>query len=52
VEQRIRTSRERFTEVLRERAPARILVEAATESEWVAQRLESLGHSAIVADPC
>ena len=51
VEQRIRTSRERFTEVLGARAPARILVEAATESEWVAQHLEALGHEVIVADP-
>ncbi len=33
VERRIQTSRERFTAVLGERAPARILVEAATESE-------------------
>ncbi len=51
VEQRIRTSRERFTEVLGERAPARILLEASTESEWVAQHLEGLGHAVIVADP-
>ena len=29
----------------------RILVEAATESEWVAQHLETLGHEVIVADP-
>jgi len=51
VERRIQTSRERFTAVLGERAPARILVEAATESEWVAQHLEALGHEVIVADP-
>ena len=36
VEQRIVTSRERFTAVLGGRAPARILMEASTESEWVA----------------
>jgi len=29
----------------------RILVEASTESEWVAQHLESLGHEVVVADP-
>src|SRR5258708_24994292 len=50
-EQRIVTSRERFTAVLGQRPPARILVEASTESEWVACHLESLGHEVIVADP-
>src|SRR5207249_2950900 len=30
---------------------ARILVEASTESEWVACHLESLGHEVVVADP-
>lgn len=33
VEQRIATSRERFTAVLGARPPARILLEASTESE-------------------
>lgn len=51
VEQRIVTSRDRFTAVLGSRAPARILVEASTESEWVARHLESLGHEVVVADP-
>jgi transposase len=51
IEQRIVTSRERFTAVLGQRPPARILLEAATESEWVAQHLEALGHEVIVADP-
>ena len=50
-EQRIVTSRERFTAVFGNRAPARILLEASTESEWVAQCLEALGHEVIVADP-
>jgi transposase len=50
-EQRIRTSRERFTAVLGGRPPARVLLEASTESEWVAQHLEGLGHAVIVADP-
>ena len=50
-EQRIVTSRERFTAVFGHRVPARILLEASTESEWVAQCLEALGHEVIVADP-
>ena len=33
------------------RPRARILLEASTESEWVARHLESLGHDVIVADP-
>src|SRR5947199_324374 len=51
VERRIATTRERFTAVLGARPPARILLEASTESEWVARHLESLGHTVIVADP-
>ena len=51
VERRIATTRARFTEVLGTRPRARILVEASTESEWVARHLESLGHEVIVADP-
>ncbi|MGH2602993.1 MAG: IS110 family transposase, partial [Dehalococcoidia bacterium] len=51
VERRIVTSRERFTAVLGSRPRARILLEASTESEWVARHLESLGHEVIVADP-
>jgi transposase len=50
-EQRIVTSRERFTAVLGNRPRARVLLEASTESEWVAQHLEGLGHEVIVADP-
>lgn len=50
-ERRIVTDRDRFTAVLGGRSPARILVEASTESEWVARHLESLGHTVIVADP-
>src|SRR5262247_3302658 len=51
MERRIRTDPHRFAEVLGERAPARILVEASTESEWVARCLEGLGHDVVVADP-
>ncbi len=50
-EQRIRTDAERFAAVLGERPRARILLEAATESEWVARCLEALGHEVIVGDP-
>jgi transposase len=50
-ERRIVTSRDRFTAVLGGLDPARILLEASTESEWVARHLESLGHEVIVADP-
>src|SRR5712691_11004512 len=51
IEMRIVTSRERFTAVLGARPRAKILLEASTESEWVARHLESLGHEVIVADP-
>jgi hypothetical protein len=51
IERRIVTSRDRFRAVLGERPPARIRLEASTESEWVARHLESLGHVVIVADP-
>ncbi len=50
-ELRIATSRERFTAVLGRYVPARILLEASTESEWVARHLEQMGHEVIVADP-
>lgn len=50
-EKRIVTTRERFTAVLGGRERCRILLEALTESEWVARHLESLGHEVIVADP-
>jgi transposase len=50
-DRRIVTRRERFTAVFGERPRARILLEASTESEWVARHLESLGHEVIVADP-
>lgn len=49
--ERIPTSRARFTAALGGIAPARILLEASTESEWVATHLEALGHTVIVADP-
>ena len=51
LEHRIRTRPDRFEEVLGRRSRARILIEASTESEWVARCLEGLGHEVIVADP-
>lgn len=51
LERRIATTRERLTAVLGARARSRVLVEASTESEWVARYVEALGHEVIVADP-
>jgi transposase len=51
IDKRIRTDRRRLVEVFGQRRQAKILVEASTESEWVAQSLEELGHEVIVADP-
>jgi transposase len=51
IEKRIVTQRGRFAAVVGSRPRARILIEASTESEWVARCLESLGHEVIVADP-
>jgi transposase len=51
VERRIRTEHDRFVAVFAEYAGIRILLEAGTESEWVARCLEEQGHEVIVADP-
>src|ERR1041385_3813949 len=51
IERRIRTEPERFAAVLGGRPRARILIEASTDSEWVARCLEALGHEVVVADP-
>jgi transposase len=51
IERRITTDREHLAKLLGNRAPAHILIESATESEWVARYLEELGHEVIVADP-
>lgn len=51
VEERLPTSRERLAARFAPHAPSRVLLEASTESEWVAQLLETLGHQVIVADP-
>ena len=51
IERRVRTEPDRLAAMLRDRPRARILLEASTESEWVARCLEALGHEVIVADP-
>ena len=51
LERRIATTRDAFAKLLGGRPRARIVLEASTESEWVAQCLEALGHAVIVADP-
>ena len=50
-EQRVRTTPDRFADVLGDRPRACILLEASTESEWVARCLERFGYEVIVADP-
>jgi transposase len=51
INRRIRTERPRLVEMFGRRPQAKILMEASTESEWVARCLEDLGHEVIVADP-
>ena len=51
IETRIATTPAALTRVFGPLAPARVLLEASTESEWVAQHLETCGHEVIVADP-
>jgi transposase len=50
VERRIRTNREQIGKLLSGQPRARILIEASTESEWVARFLEELRHEVVVAD--
>ena len=51
IEKRISTERDRFQAALGSHPGTRILIEASTESEWVARCLEGLGHEVIVGDP-
>src|SRR3972149_6520111 len=50
-ETRPRRGRELCAAGLGERPRARIVIEASTDSEWVARCLEGLGHEVVVADP-
>jgi len=45
------TTRERLVAAFEGYGAMRILIEASTESEWVAQALEDAGHEVVVADP-
>src|SRR5579871_6376075 len=51
LDRRVDTTRAEFDRLLGGRARMRILIESSTESEWVAQHLEGLGHEAVVVDP-
>ena len=51
VDRRIPTTRDQFARLFPPDPPMRVLLEASTESEWVAQCLEAGGHEVIVADP-
>lgn len=51
LEYRIRTERVSLEKMFSGRPSARILIEASTESEWVARCLEQMGHQVVVADP-
>jgi transposase len=51
LDKRIRTERDRLVQFFGSRAKAKILIEASTESEWIARCLEELGHDVVVADP-
>lgn len=48
---RVATRRDCLEVALANWRPARVLLEACNESEWVARHLEGLGHEVIVADP-
>ena len=51
LERRIETRRSDFDRIFAQRSAMRILIESSTDSEWVAQHLETLGHEVIVGDP-
>jgi transposase len=51
IDRRIDTTRRAFTGVFEGRPPMPVLLESSTESEGVAQPLESFGHEVIVAAP-
>jgi transposase len=50
-ERRVVTTRESLRQACAGLGRLRMLIEASTESEWVAQALEADGHDVIVADP-
>jgi transposase len=50
-DQRVPTTRERLVQAFAGVGAVRILLEAGTESEWVAQTLEAVAYDVIVVDP-
>jgi transposase len=51
LDRRVDTTREELSRIFGGRRRMRIVLESSTESEWVAQALEALGHEVVVADP-
>ena len=51
LERQVETTRSDVDRIFGGRSPMRLLIESSTDSEWVAQHLETLGHEVIVADP-
>lgn len=51
LERRVLTRADRLLKVLQEHRGSPVLIEASTESHWVARCLESDGHTVVVADP-
>lgn len=51
LDRRIDTDRAAVAAIFAGRARMRILIESSTESEWVAQHLEGVGHEVVVVDP-
>jgi transposase len=51
LDRRVDTTRADLEGLFGRRETMRVLLESSTESEWVAQHLEALGHEVIVADP-
>jgi transposase len=51
LDRRITTTQQELRSVFGGRPRVRILIESGTESEWVAQTIESCGHEVIVASP-
>src|SRR5258708_11438971 len=51
IDGRVRTDRQHLQEFFRPDPPMKVLLEAGTESEWVARCLEEMDHEVTVADP-
>ncbi len=51
IDGRVRTDRQHLQEFFRPHPPMKVLLEAGTESEWVARCLEEMDHEVTVADP-